>query len=532
MRILMVAAENDALPNGKVGGIGDVVRDIPPALGVLGHKVNVVTPGYQAFSLLPGAKLVKTIQVEFAGQIEHIDVFKVPPKQPGKNVVMWVLEHPLFAIGGAGKIYCDDPPSRPFETDANKFALFSVAIAKAVVLGVFGKINIIHLHDWHAALISMLRAYDADYQPLQKIHTVYTIHNLSLQGIRPLHGKESSLEYWFPDLAYDVNEINDPRYPDCINPMRLAINLSDKVHAVSPTYAQEILRPTNVQSGFFGGEGLEADLQRADKEKRLFGILNGCEYPQAINYQPLSVFELIKFCKIEVNKWLKNNPEDDKLYHSTINQLNRAQANFDPENLKAETGNRLNKKPVIVTSVGRITSQKILLLKQTLDNGRSALENLLQILGDKGFLLLLGSGDKNLENFLADIALKTDNFIFMKGFSNVLTDPIYATGDLFFMPSSFEPCGISQMLAMRAGQPCLVHKVGGLSDTIKHNVDGFSFTGKTLKNQAENMISCFETALKTQQEQPTKWNEISKSAADARFLWSDVTADYVQLLYQ
>jgi len=520
MRILMVAAENDALPNGKVGGIGDVVRDIPPALAADGHEINVVTPGYQAFSLLPGAKQVKTIQVQYAGQMESVDVYKVPAKQPSKDVTIWVVEHPLFALGGVGKIYCDDPPARPFESDANKFALFSIAVAKAIISGVFGKLKVLHLHDWHAAMIAMIRAYDPKYKKLKKIHTVYTIHNLSLQGIRPLLGKESSLESWFPDLEYDVDKINDPRYPHCINPMRLAINLSDKVHAVSPTYAREILKPTDLAAGYFGGEGLEADLKRANKEKRLFGILNGCEYPQDINYQPLPLFELFKDCNKEVKKWLKDNPEDKKLHRAMSKNLTRLQ------------GKKQKTNPFLVTSVGRITSQKILLLQQTLENGDSALENLLQTLGDKGILLLLGSGDKALEKFLSKVALKSDNFIFMKGFSNVLADPIYASGDLFLMPSSFEPCGISQMLAMRAGQPCLVHKVGGLSDTIKHNNDGFSFSGKTLKSQAENMISCFETALNTKQKQPAKWKKISKSAANARFLWSDVAKDYVRLLYQ
>ena len=192
----MAAAENDALPNGKVGGIADVVRDIPPALAAAGHVVNVVTPGYQAFSLIPGAKLITSIEVKFAGQTENVEVFKVPVIEPNKNVTIWVVEHPLFALGGVGKIYCDDPPSRPFESDANKFALFSAAVAKATVSGVFGSISVIHLHDWHAAMIAMLRAYDPEYHQLQSIRTVYTIHNLSLQGIRPLHDAENSLKYW------------------------------------------------------------------------------------------------------------------------------------------------------------------------------------------------------------------------------------------------------------------------------------------------------------------------------------------------
>ena len=527
----MVAAENDALPNGKVGGIGDVVRDIPPALAAAGHVVNVVTPGYQAFSLLPGAKLITSIQVQFAGRIENVEIFKVPAIEPHNNVMIWVVEHPLFAAGGVGKIYCDDPPSKPFESDANKFALFSAAVAKATVSDVFGSISVIHLHDWHAAMIAMLRAYDPEYHKLQSIRTVYTIHNLSLQGIRPLKGLESSLEYWFPELEYDVEKINDPRYPHCINPMRLGINLSDKIHAVSPTYADEIKLATNVEKGYFGGEGLEADLQHADNENRLFGILNGCDYSQPITNTSLSVVELFSSCEKELLKWCKKNPDDTKNLLFEIHKLSSLQSRLKINKSKADEKNSAQKTLFLLTSVGRITSQKVLLLQQIMDNGLSALENLLDKLGDQGVLLLLGSGDKKLEKFLSKIALEYNNFILLKGFSNTLANNIYASGDLFLMPSSFEPCGISQMLAMRAGQPCLVHDVGGLSDTVKNNIDGFSFSGASLQEQAKNMIDCFETALTLKQSNPDKWNELSESAANARFLWSDVAADYVKLLY-
>ena len=537
MKILIVAAENDALPNGKVGGIGDVVRDIPPALAAAGHVVNVVTPGYQAFSHLPGAKRVTSIQVQFAGRIEIVEVFKVPAIEPNNNVTIWVVEHALFALGGIGKIYCDDPPSRPFKSDANKFALFSAAVAKATVSDVFGSISIIHLHDWHAAMIAMLRAYDPEYQELQSIRVVYTIHNLSLQGIRPLKGLESSLECWFPELVYDVEKLNDPRYPHCINPMRLAINLSDKIHAVSPTYAVEIKQASNLETGYFGGEGLEKDLQAADIENRLFGILNGCDYSHNITNTSLSVVDLFIACEKEALKWSKKNPDDKKIHLSAVQKLSSLQSNLKQKKsklkkIKTAINNKQQEMPFVITSVGRITSQKILLLQQILDNGLSALENLLNKLGDKGVLLLLGSGDKELENFLSKVALEHDNFILLNGFSNTLANNIYSSGDLFLMPSSFEPCGISQMLAMRAGQPCLVHDVGGLSDTVKNNVDGFSFSGASLQEQAKNMIDCFETALTIKQKNPDKWHKISESAANARFLWRDVAADYIRLLYQ
>ena len=141
MKILMAAAENDALPRGKVGGIGDVVRDIPRALGKTGQDVDVVMPGYGSFSKLAGAQHITSLPVMFAGQGQTVDIFKVslaasPSKsstQSSSKVTQWVIEHPLFAIGGIGKIYCDDPSNRPFASDASKFALFSAAVAKAVI---------------------------------------------------------------------------------------------------------------------------------------------------------------------------------------------------------------------------------------------------------------------------------------------------------------------------------------------------------------------------------------------------------------
>jgi len=105
-------------------------------------------------------------------------------------------------------------------------------------------------------------------------------------------------------------------------------------------------------------------------------------------------------------------------------------------------------------------------------------------------------------------------------------------GDLFMMPSSFEPCGISQMLSMRAGQPCIAHSVGGLTDTIADKENGFLFTGDTQFNQAENMLQCFKDTLSLYKNEPKKFKEIAANAGKARFLWSDSAQRYLSDLYQ
>ena len=535
MKILMAAAENDALPRGKVGGIGDVVRDIPLALANIGQEVDVVMPGYGRFSKLAGAQHVTALEVMFGGQAQSVDIFKISltpssttstgslsgslSDTSAKKVTQWVIEHPLFAIGGIGEIYCDDPSNRPFASDASKFALFSAAVAKAVISDVFGKIDVIHLHDWHTAMVSVLRAYDPQYQALKAIKTVYTIHNIALQGIRPLDGDESSLKAWFPDLAFDESQIKDPRYHNCYNPMRSGINLSDKVHAVSPTYAKEILLPSNDQHGYYGGEGLENDLRHAADSENLQGILNGCEYPDKVNVR-LNPKDLMTLCEQEVMKWLADKPLVDNAHLIAITRLKQLAAK------------KHKKLPLVLTSVGRITDQKVRLFQQVMANGETALEQLLTLLSDQGIFILLGSGDNKLEAFLAQVASKHSNFIFLKGYSEALSISMYNSGDLFLMPSSFEPCGISQMLAMRAGQACLAHSVGGLSDTITDNVNGFTFNGDNPLQQAENMLSRFQSVLAIKQKSPKNWTKISTNAFKSRYLWSDVAYDYLKHLYR
>ncbi|MBU2870682.1 glycogen/starch synthase [Colwellia sp. E2M01] len=524
MKILMAAAENDALPRGKVGGIGDVVRDIPIALAKIGQQVDVVIPGYGSFSTLSGAQHISSLEVMFRGQLESVDIFKIKIENAQENVTQWVIEHPLFALGGIGAIYCDDPDDRPFAKDATKFALFSAAVAKAIISDVFGKIDILHLHDWHTAMVSVLRAYDPEYKQLQTIKTVYTIHNLSLQGIRPLDDDESSLKTWFPTLPFNHNQINDPRYPHCYNPMRSGINLTDKVHAVSPNYANEILLPSNPEHGYVGGEGLEADLKYAKDNGRLHGILNGCEYAEknTKSNNSLTLNKLITLSETEIFKWIADKPLTENAHLIALTRLKQLTNKLKTKQLI---------KPLVLTSVGRITDQKVKLFQQIMPDGQTALEHLLTQLSDTGVFILLGSGDKKLEEFLAHVSATNSNFIFLKGYSEALSESIYSSGDLFLMPSSFEPCGISQMLSMRAGQPCLAHSVGGLSDTIIHNTNGFTFTGDTPSEQADNMLSCFKAAIELKKNKAAQWKKVCNNANKARFQWRDVAQQYVTDLY-
>ena len=123
------------------------------------------------------------------------------------------------------------------------------------------------------------------------------------------------------------------------------------------------------------------------------------------------------------------------------------------------------------------------------------------------------------------------NFLFLNHYADQLANKLYASGNLFLMPSSFEPCGISQMLAMRAGQPCLVHAVGGLNDTVKDMSDGFSFTGSSVKAQSDAFIEKFAAVLKLREQDSRQWQSICQNAAEARFLWQHSVEDYATTLY-
>jgi len=172
------------------------------------------------------------------------------------------------------------------------------------------------------------------------------------------------------------------------------------------------------------------------------------------------------------------------------------------------------------------------LLKATGSTGLTGLEKILKAIGPKGLYILLGTGDRDIETFLTEAAATHSNFIFLNGYSNKAAKALYASGDLFLMPSSFEPCGIGQMLAMCEGQPCLVHRTGGLRDTVQPGVNGFGFEGATLREQVNHMAVALKEALQLHATEPEKWKLICIAASEARFLWSDSAKQYIEQLYK
>ena len=165
-------------------------------------------------------------------------------------------------------------------------------------------------------------------------------------------------------------------------------------------------------------------------------------------------------------------------------------------------------------------------------DGRSALEHILETLGHRGVFFLLGSGNAEFEDDIAAIAREHDNLIFLRGYSEPFGNLMYHGGDLFLMPSSFEPCGISQMLAMRAGQPCVVHGVGGLHDTVASGHTGFVFAGETPTEQAQAFVETVDAALVLRHDHPNRWQRIREQAAAQRFDWGSTARQYIEQMYE
>jgi len=509
--VLFVAAENGALRGGKVGGVADVVRDLPAALGNHGWKATVVTPAYGSLHKLPGAKHEATIDVQFRGASESVDIWQVPGNF--SNVRNLVLDHELFAANGPGQIYFTDEPDRPYATDANKFAFLCATVADWLVEAQ-SLPDAIHLHDWHAAFFCLLRDFSLRHEKLRTVRTVFTIHNLSYQGTRPLRDDESSLESWFPGLHYDLKSVQDLSALDCINPMATAIRLADKISTVSPTYAEEICRPSDVATSFVGGEGLETLLIDAVNDGRLIGVLNGCYYDQ----QPTGMKwpALLTAMNEQVAVWQDKTPLNPAHDLAAMRLAHLTETRPD----------------TLLVSIGRLVSQKATLFAATTNNEQAALEEIAVELSDQGLLIVLGSGETGYEQSILDLARRNDRILFLNGYSESLADPLYEIGDLFLMPSSFEPCGISQMLAMRAGLPCVVHGVGGLKDTVADEQTGFVFCGDDLQSQATAFVAATRRALALHRDKPEVWRSICKRAKQTKFEWSDSAEVTINCLYE
>jgi starch synthase len=510
----MVAAENGSLKGGKAGGLGDVIAGLPQALVKLGWRVTTFVPAYGFLHKENPSKLHATITFPFAGKKITGEFWEVTSSS-NNRVRQFVFEHPKIR---GERIYSTDPPGQPFMTDATKYALFCSAVGQ--FLETFNEPYILHLHDWHTPTLLLLKELHPEFAHLKNVKSIFTIHNLFFQGTRPMRGHESSVEGWFPEMFQEMKWITswkDPRYSSSsYTPMVAGIRFADKINTVSPTYAEEILQPNDRSAGFHGGEGLEKILQEAKNSGKLFGILNGCDYAEYEHLPKLSFQELCSVAVEEIQQWRQN-----ELDHFWENVQTRIES---LRNLSS---------PMILTNVTRVTEQKVRLFVERGTKNQKAIDEIAALLAKhNGVFFLLGNGSKDYELLLEKACSQHERFVFLRGYSDKVAKALYANGDLFLMPSLFEPCGISQMIAMGCGQPCVVHAVGGLRDTVKHGVCGFTFTGATIQEKVDNFISVVGEAAEMFRSDTERWERIRSEVSKAQFTWEVSASKYIGMMYE
>ena len=510
----MIAAENDSLIGGKVGGLADVIRDLPNTLAEAGFEIMVITPAYGFLHKENASEFLTDVHFLFGGKSLKGKIFEVVPKLIHINITHLIFEHP--AIRG-NPIYSQDPPGQPFAQDATKYALFCSAVGQ--YLKNLSASSIVHLHDWHMGTMFLLRELHPEFVHLKNLKHVFTIHNLGYQGNRPINGKQASVAQWFPELFNDTKWIEkwkDHRYEEPqFTPLTAGIRFADKVNTVSPTYAEEILKPSDHKKGFYGGEGLEQYLRQAKKENRLSGILNAIEYPTHREVVPISFIGLCDLIIAEINKEDRKNSEE--YFNLLISRIKKY---------------RISQPKVLITSVTRVTEQKVRLLFEKGSDGKYAIDKILEIMdSENGFYLLLGNGIKEFEEKCESTFRRHERLIYLKLYSNPIAQALYASGSLFMMPSSFEPCGISQMIAMQNGQPCIVHATGGLKDTVIDDVNGFQFSGNTVIEQVDNLVTVTNKAVDICINDKPRWEKIKSEALIARFEWKESAKKYIEYLY-
>ena len=544
--IVFAAAECRGLA--KIGGLGDVVRDLAGALVDKGYPARVIMPYYEALpvkmkSESPDsaeslqAEFVAALRVRFAGRDEDFTLCRTVLPD---NVPVYLIKSDIWFSGVYGAVYVDSGKlgHGPFEDDTTRFAFFSAAALECIrSLADFADVRVVHCHDWHTAFLLTLLKYDPLYASLHvRLKTLFTIHNLDYQGARPWQGcpdgRPGSFESWFPEVFRRIQDTGDcalyssPYDAGCFNPMRAAIKTAGMVSTVSPSYAREITQPDVPARNFVGGRGLEGDLAVLAENGRLPGILNGIDYAQHDPGKAVHPYDADmpswrqnrRLGREEfiagLPSWIEALAEKHGAGFRNSSRLVSALGNFEPP---------LWKNRALFTAVTRVATQKFGLLFSRMPDGRNLLEHFL----DRPLaLIVLGSGE--LEGALNALT-ERPNALFLDLFDAETAARLYQVGDVFLMPSDFEPCGISQLISMRYGCLPLVHDIGGLHDTVRHGETGFVYSGGSLAEQQKAFLRLTDDILWFRENSPDEWASMQENAMRTRFTWSEQAEKYLEI---
>ena len=468
MKVLYVASE--ALPFMASGGLGDVAGSLPQALRKRLIGCRVVMPLYDTIKqeLKDKMTFVTNISVPVAWRRQYCGIFQA--KHEG--VIYYFIDNQYYFKRDTIYGHYDD---------AERFTFFARAVLEILPVVDF-KPDIIHCNDWQSALTPVFYTTLYSKDPwYQGIKTVFTIHNIQYQGT---YGME---------LVNDVIGLNPAdtsvvEYDGDVNFMKGAIECADKVTTVSPSYAGEILDP-------WYSHGLDTILR--ERQWKLQGILNGIDVG---NYDPETDKAIIK-----------NYTVKDVKAGKAVNKADLQKAMGLPE--KADTP--------IIGLVSRLVSHK------GLDLIKGILDELLYTTDVQ--VAVLGSGDWQYENFFKEMADKYPDKIAVRiGFVPSLSRKIYAGADLFLMPSKSEPCGLSQMVALRYGTVPIVRETGGLRDSITDSGDGQGngFTFKTYN--AHDMLGAIRRSLDAYWDKDN-WDVLVERAMNSDFSWGKSANEYIKM---
>ena len=487
MKVLYVCSE--LFPLLKTGGLADVSAALPPALRQAGCDIRVLLPGFPA--ILGGvSKLDLSNQSSVSlptgyGPVQPTDTPAriVSAELPDSGLQTYILDAPSF-FDRSGNPYVN-PQGEPWPDNAQRFALLSWAAAcLGQGLDAQWQPDILHCHDWHTGLAPLYLSQHPDGEGARAA-SVFTVHNLAYQGIFPA---EVFASLGLPDYLYGIDGVE---FYNQVSFMKAGLQFADRITTVSPSYAREIL---TIEQGF----GLDGVLRA--RASVVSGILNGVDY----------------------RVW---SPALDPVLEQTFDWPSVERKRYAKAQLQALMGLEPHADALVFGVVSRLTEQKGLhLIAEVLD----------EIVLRGAQLALIGSGDEAVEQLFVEAAKKHPGKVSVKiGYDENTGHSIIAGSDVILVPSRFEPCGLTQLYALRYGTLPLVHRVGGLADTVvdaspAHLLDGtacgFVFDDFSVDGLRAALLRAFD--LKAQ---PVVWKTVQKNAMQLRFDWRVAAERYVAL---
>jgi len=476
MQIVFASAE--CAPFVKTGGLGDVAGSLPAALVRAGAEVIVMVPKYA------------TIKDEYKAQMEHFSDFYVSLGWRNEYCGLEKLEHDgvTYMFIDNERYFARDYPYGFFD-DGERFAFFSKAITESLQhLPAGFECDILHCNDWQTALAPVfLREFYQGLPLYDRVKTVFSIHNVAFQGQFSDTVMEDIL-----GVAHIPAAASQLRCDACsINYMLGALHYADAITTVSPTYAGEIQTPEF-------GEGLDGVLR--ERSYALQGILNGID---------VAGFD----------------PATDKRIAANYTIDDRSGKAVCKAKLQEELGLEVRDDRPLMVMVTRLTRQKGMdLVMYALD----------RILSGGVQVAVLGTGDRDYEDGLRYFQDKYPGTMAARiEFDPALSQRMYAAADMFLMPSKFEPCGLSQIIAMRYGTLPIVRETGGLKDTvIPYNEFTGEGTGFSFSNfNGDEMGDAVFRAARLFWDNRDAWNQLVTQAMSQDFSWTRSADKYLDLYF-